>query len=128
MKKIKPEFKFLIFLLIFCISLFFYIRYRDNAINKDGVFVLAQIYSRTKIKNGMSYACLYFFQKKKYEMTFSDIGLSVKVRDCIFIKISSAKPELYNVLDFLKYDVPTCLNLNSVPINGWVEIPKDNCK
>lgn len=124
----KKEKYFFIYFLIFIIGLFIFIKFRNNQLTKNGIFVLAQVDGIQSTKNGMSYSCHYYFKNKKHEFSFGKVGLKLLKGDIIYVKISKNNPSIYDVLSLTSLKVPSCLSMQDVPPEGWQELPKDICQ
>lgn len=121
MKRI--EIIFLICISIILVSLFFYGKWRNQTIEKDGVYVIAKIYKINEATNGFDYFFRYRYLNMEYE---NKIGsLNIPIRDSLIVlQIARKTPAIWKRIDKI---VPECLLRDSFILEKqWAEFP--DCK
>jgi hypothetical protein len=124
MKNIK---KYIVLILLALFTLFLIIvNLIGNAkINKDHVYVIGIITDASFSSRGTTNDYHYYYFNKKYNGRTTSIGWHKKINDLFFLKILPSDPSIGGIEDT---PVPSCLTMESVPKEGWKEIPKDTCK
>jgi len=119
---------FFIYFGLFLLGLFFFIKFRNWRLEKDGIFTLGTIEEITSSKSGQIFSVRYFFKGQSYATSFSGVGLSLYKGKFIFIRLSNNHPGTINILDYLNEEVPSCITLKNLPFDGWKEVPRNICK
>ena len=96
--------------------------------SNEGRFTVGTIEDFGDSKNGRVYSVLYFYGGKKFNISFSDIGLKLTKGQLVFMKISSSNPKIFDILKYKNIQVPNCIKISNIPDNGWAKLPLDSCK
>ncbi len=124
----KKEFFFSISWVFFLLLLFLFVKYRNQKLSTDGRFTIGEIDNYESSKSGQIYSVYYFYNGKKINISFSDVGMKFNKGQLIFIEVVASNPKLFNILDYKDIDVPPCIKITDVPLNGWSKIPLDTCQ
>lgn len=128
LKANKKEKLFFSYFAIFLVVLFLFVKYRNQKLATDGRFILGVINNYESTKSGQIYSVDYFYYGKKFNLSFSDMGLKFNKGQLLFIEVVASNPKLYDILDYKDIKVPPCIKITDVPMNGWSKIPSDTCK
>jgi len=122
--------------LIFSISLlgllvyfFFRARHEEQELAERYVFILGKKLYSTEPggAEGDSFKYGYTYKNKIYVRRFTTFGSSFLLTDSlIFLKIQPDNPEICREISDKR--VPSCLKLESVPVDGWSKLPIDSCR
>ena len=114
-----------IFLFLFILTLIIINKFHALKLQKDHVYTIGRIYEQSKSNRGTTYRYEFFLSGQRFKGSVKEVASNHRINDLIFLKVNPKDPE---ILRLLYTNVPYCLSLDSVPKQGWKELPKIECK
>jgi hypothetical protein len=111
-----------IFTIALAINFFIY----KQKLNRRGVYIIGRIINTSFSSRGTTYDYEFFFDGKKYTSKVKAAGLGLDKNDLIFVKTIPENPSAALIVENVQ--VPYCLTMDSVPEEGWKELPLNACK
>jgi hypothetical protein len=128
-KGIKRHFV-LILLAIFSLALIGIGLVNKVKLNGNYAYVIGKIIKKEPYRSGGTvYSFYYSYRGVQYKGQNTDVLWRKKVNDLFFIKVLLKDSFLIGDIKFIEdIPVPYCLAMDSVPNEGWKNLPVDTCK
>ena len=128
-KSIK-KYLVLIILFLFTVTLAVIRLVNHAKLNGEYVYVIGEITKKEPYRSGgVIYTYIYSFRKAIYMGRNTDVFWHKNVGDIFFIKVLLKDKLVVGEIKFVEdIPVPYCLTMDSVPREGWKELPVNICK
>ena len=99
-------------------------------LNNNKVYVIGKVTNKKPYRSGgVIYSFEYHYQGIKYLGQNTDVFWHKNLNELFYIKILLKDSAAIGDIDFVdSISVPYCLTMESVPKDGWKELPFDTCK
>jgi hypothetical protein len=124
--------KYFVLIVLFFISLSFLIHSLINhsQLNGQYAYVIGKVIKKEPYKSGgVIYTYYYSYKGIKNEGRNTDVFWHKDVNDLFYIKVLFKDDFVIGDIKFIDDRlVPYCLTMDSVPSEGWKDLPHDTCK